>query len=320
MTPPDRFTRFVGRRRIRLTRRRLLRGTYCCGRGWYTEGERWARRADETVRRVDPAGRVPLLVELATLWHGLTRYAEAYRCARQAAESLERVPTGTSRDRALSDALVLMGDVARRNARYDEAEIRLCDALALLEETDHVRQATVRLGLGVLGKETGRHEEAAIWYRQALSRLKRHGGNPLMEADALHNLAGLAHARGAVGGEEHARAAIEIRRGVLGPAHPQVAGDLAVLGSVLAAEGRHAEAGDALRRALDIFRDRLGAGHYEVAVCQVNLAHLDALQGRAEEAERRYREALSIKRLVLGDGHPEVERLAGMMGPTTEGT
>ncbi|MEU4834856.1 tetratricopeptide repeat protein [Streptosporangium sp. NPDC023615] len=320
MTPTERLTRLVGHRRIRVIRRCLLRGAYCRERGWYAEGERWARRADETVRRTDPAGRVPLLVELATLWHGLTRYEEAYRCARRAVESLTPAPAEARRDRALADALVLMGDVARRRARYDEAETRLCDALALLEEADHLRQATVRLGLGVLGKETGRHEEAAVWYRQALSRLKRHGGSPLMEADALHNLAGLAHARGAVGGEEHARAAIEIRRGVLGPAHPQVAGDLAVLGSVLAAEGRHAEAEDALRRALDIFRDRLGAGHYEVAVCQVNLARLDALQGRAEEAERRYREALAIKRRVLGDDHPEVERLAAAVGATPEGT
>ncbi|GAA3019949.1 tetratricopeptide repeat protein [Streptosporangium longisporum] len=320
MTPTERFTRLAGYRRIRTIRRYLLRGTYCCGRGWYAEGERWARRADETVHRVDPADRAALLVELATLWHGLTRYARAYRCARQAVEPLTRAPAEPRRDRSLADVLVLLGDVARRAARYAEAGSHLHEALALVEETDHVRRATVLLALGVLGKDTGRHEEAEARYRQALSHLERHGGSPLMEADALHNLAGLAHARGAPGGEEHARAAIEIRSRTLGPAHPQVAGDLAVLGAVLAAEGRHAEAEDALNRALDVFRDRLGADHYEVAVCQVNLARLDALQGRAGEAERRYREALSIKRLVLGDDHPEVERLAAVVGATSGGS
>ncbi|GGK84080.1 hypothetical protein Ppa06_43320 [Planomonospora parontospora subsp. parontospora] len=307
MTPTERLVR---RRRIRVIRRCLLRGGYCCERGWYAEGERWARRADRVLRRTDPAGRAPLLVELATLWHGLTRYADAYGCAREAAELLTGLPPGPGRDGPLADALVRMGDVGRRQARYGEAEGHLRRALALVGEADHARRAAVRLTLGVLCKETGRHDEAGARYREALLLLERHGGDPLMEADARHNLAGLAHARGVPGGEEHARAAIGLRSGVLGPAHPQVAGDLAVLGAVLAAEGRHDEAEEALLRAEAVFRRRLGADHYEVAVCLVNLAHLDALRGRAREAGRRYREALRIKRLALGDDHPEVARLA----------
>ncbi|MBB2911712.1 tetratricopeptide (TPR) repeat protein [Streptosporangium becharense] len=262
---------------------------------------------------MDLAGHATLLVALASLWHGLTRHAEAHECARRAAELLGPASPEPGRDGSLADALIRMGDIERRQARYITAEAHLRRALALVSATDHERGATVRLALGVLCKETGRYGEAETYYRQALACLERHGDDHPLRADALHNLAGLAHARGDSGGEAHARAAIEIRQRVSGPHHDHVAADLAVLGAVLTDQGRHAEAEKALRRAMDIFRERLGADHYEVAVCQVNLAYLDDLQGRTEEAGRRYRDALRIKRLTLDSGHPEVRRLSALV-------
>ncbi|MGV9775426.1 tetratricopeptide repeat protein [Streptosporangium sp. NPDC003464] len=295
-----------------MIRRCLVRGVYCRRRGWYAEGERWARRATEAADSTDLAGHATILVDLASLWHGLTRHTEAHECARRAVESLAAAPPGPGRDGPLADALIRMGDVERRWARYATAEEHLRQAFELVDGADHERGAAVRLALGVLCKETGRYGEAEECYRGALSRLERPGADDLARADALHNLAGLAHARGDDGpaGERHARAAIEIRQGALGPRHEHVAADLAVLGAVLTGQGRRAEAEEAFHWAVDIFRERLGADHYEVAVCQVNLAHLDDLQGRPEEAGRRYREALRVKRRVLGPGHPEVERLS----------
>ncbi|MEV4187036.1 tetratricopeptide repeat protein [Streptosporangium canum] len=292
-----------------------MRGVHCRRRGWHAEAERWARRATEAARQADLAGHATLLVDLASLWHGLTRYAQAHECARWAVESLTAEPAGPGRDGPLADALVRMGDVERRQARYATAEAHLRRAAGLADGTDRERAATVRLALGVLCKETGRYDEAETCYREALACLERHGADHPMRADALHNLAGLAHARGGgdPAGEHHARAAIEIRQRALGPHHDHVAADLAVLGAVLADQGRHAEAAEVLHRAMSIFRERLGADHYEVAVCQVNLAHLDDLQGREEEAGRRYRDALRIKRRTLDPGHPEVERLSALV-------
>ncbi|MER5323664.1 tetratricopeptide repeat protein [Streptosporangium roseum] len=312
------FERYARHRRIRVIRRCLIRGVHCRRRGWHAEAERWARRATEAARQAgqaDLAGHAALLVDLATLWHGLTRYAEAHECARMAVESSTAEPPGPGRDGPLADALVRMGDVERRQARYATAEAHLRRASGLVDGPDRERAATVRLALGVLCKETGRYDEAETHYREALACLERHGADHPMRADALHNLAGLAHARGGgdPAGEHHARAAIEIRQRALGPHHDHVAADLAVLGAVLADQGRHAEAAEALHRAMSIFRERLGADHYEVAVCQVNLAHLDDLQGRAEEAGRRYRDALRIKRRTLDPGHPEVERLSALV-------
>lgn len=306
--------RFVRSRRIGVIRRSLLRGLYCRGRGWYADGERWALRADEMTRQVDLTGHAVLLVDLASLWHGLTRYPRAHACARRAVEALASAPAGPGRDGPLADALIRMGDIERRQARYAGAEAHLRRAGELVNEADHRRGTALRLALGVLCKELGRHGEAETYYREALALLERRD-DPLTRADVLHNLAGLAHARGddGPGGERHARAAIEIRRGALGPEHDQVAADLAVLGAVLVKRGELAEARETLQRALDIFRARLGADHYEVAVCQVNLAHLDDLQGLTEEAGRRYRDALRIKRLALGPDHPEVERLSAAL-------
>ncbi|MCC5578818.1 tetratricopeptide repeat protein [Microtetraspora sp. AC03309] len=262
---------------------------------------------------MDLSGHATLLVDLASLWHGLTRYPEAHDCARRTMELLAPAPPGPERDGPLADALVRMGDVERRQARYATAEAHLRRAFELVREEDHERGATVRLALGVLCKETGRYDQAESYYREALAGLERHGGDHSMRADALHNLAGLAHARRDPNGEAHARAAVEIRQRLFGPIHDHVAADLAVLGAVLADQGRHAEAEDALLRAMEIFRDRLGADHYEVAVCQVNLAYLDDLQGRSEEAGRRYRDALRIKRLTLDPRHPEIKRLVALV-------
>ncbi|MEU7003215.1 tetratricopeptide repeat protein [Nonomuraea sp. NPDC046570] len=302
--------RFVRRRRIKVIRRRLLRGVYCRRRGWYASAKRWAQRASEAAGKADLEGQTTLLVDLASLWHGLTCYPEAHECARLAAELLTAAPDGHDREGLLADALLRMGDVERRQARHSEAETHLRRAADLVNEADHVRGTAVQLALGVLCKETGRYGEAETCYHEALAHLERHGGQLLMRADALHNLAGLAHARGTPEGEQHARAAIKVRQSVLGPEHDQVAGDLAVLGAVLTNQGRFVEAEQALHRALGIFRERLGADHYEVAVCQVNLAHLDDLQGRAEQAAWRYGDALRIKRLALGPSHPEVKHLS----------
>ncbi|MET8050983.1 tetratricopeptide repeat protein [Streptosporangium sp. NPDC005286] len=310
------FERVVRRHRIKVIRRCLLRGAYCRRRGWYAEGERWARRAGEVAGQVDLTGHAALLVDLASLWHGLTRYPQAHEWARRAVESLASAPAGGGRDASLADALIRMGDIERRQARHTTAEAHLRRAFELVDEADRPRGAAVRLALGVLCKELGRYGEAETHYRGALACLERHEvDDPLARADVLHNLAGLAHARGDddPAGEHHARAAIEIRRGVLGSRHDQVAADLAVLGAVLANQGRLATAEEALSRALDIFVERLGADHYEVAVCQVNLAHLDDLQGRPEEAGRRYRDALRVKHLALRPDHPEVERLSALL-------
>ncbi|MGW0591638.1 hypothetical protein [Streptosporangium sp. NPDC002607] len=88
------FERVVRRHRIKVIRRCLLRGAYCRRRGWYAEGERWARRAGEVAGQVDLTGHAALLVDLASLWHGLTRYPQAHEWARRAVESLASAPAG----------------------------------------------------------------------------------------------------------------------------------------------------------------------------------------------------------------------------------
>ncbi|GAB1823476.1 tetratricopeptide repeat protein [Herbidospora sp. RD11066] len=243
--------------------RDLARGLHCHRRGWYAEGARFASRAQV---RASPKQ----LAEVAALWHALTRYDEAYEAASQAGDHL------------------IMGDVERRRARYDPAEAHLRRAGDSVE---------ARLALGVLCKETGRLDEAEGWYRRALDEAQG-----LTRADALHNLAGLAHARGIGDGEDHAREAVDIRRRILGPRHHLVATDLMVLGAVLARE-------EIFHEAMAILLASVGPDHYDVAVCQVNLAHLDRLAHRPEKERERLADALRVKRAVLGHDHPEVTRL-----------
>ena len=98
---------------------------------------------------------------------------------------------------------------------------------------------------GNLTKDTGRYDEAARHYGQARDGLETLLGQDHPDLAALfHNLAGLQHAQGNYdAGEPLARRAISLR-GTPSPtrARPSSAGDLAVLGALLAGQRRYAEA------------------------------------------------------------------------------
>jgi tetratricopeptide (TPR) repeat protein len=92
-------------------------------------------------------------------------------------------------------------------------------------------------------------------------------------ATLLHNLGGLAHARGDyAAAEAPARRAVEIRQAPLGINHPTVAADRAALAAILDALAQHEDAGALLEDALRTFECTYGPDHYEVAITANNLA------------------------------------------------
>jgi tetratricopeptide (TPR) repeat protein len=198
----------------------------------------------------------------------------------------------------------------RVGGRYSAAErwqrLALSVAERALAPTDP-ELVTFLNNLGVVYKYTARFESAEALYARALDIAQAPGQDDLTLATLLHNVGGLAHARGRHGeGEPHARRAAEIRERVLGPDHPDTAADVGALAAILDAQGRHDEAEALYRRALASFERALGRDHYEVAVVVGNLAALCQATGRAEEAERLYTRALSLKTKLLGPSHPEV--------------
>jgi len=99
--------------------------------------------------------------------------------------------------------------------------------------------------------------------------------------------------------------AMEIRRRVLGPEHPDTLGSMNNLGLVLRNEGHYAEAEKLDRETLDLRRRVLGPEHPDTLMSMNNLGSVLYREGHYAEAEKLYREALDVQRHVLGPENPK---------------
>jgi len=97
--------------------------------------------------------------------------------------------------------------------------------------------------------------------------------------------------------------AVEIRRRVLGPEHPNTLISMNNLALVLNHEGHYAEAEKLYRETLDIQRRDLGPEHPNTLMSMNNLAIVLNDEGRYAEAEKFDRETLDINLRVFGPEH-----------------
>lgn len=205
------------------------------------------------------------------------------------------------------DARLRLADVITKQGGFAEAEQML---RALLDElaadaTAAPTDAWEALNhLGVCLRFAGRFDEAAAAYERsaALFSQAQQGAPPMI----LHNLAGLACARGDYqGAERWARAAVAERRAE-GRREFGLATDLCGLGDALVGLERFEEAEAAYHEALDVFLASERPDHPEVAYALHNHADVLAALGRVEDAERAYRDSIERKRRSLGAAHFEV--------------
>jgi tetratricopeptide (TPR) repeat protein len=101
------------------------------------------------------------------------------------------------------------------------------------------------------------------------------------------------------------REQVEVRRRVVGDAHPNTLASISNLGQLLQARGDLDGAEPLLREALAVSRRTLGDAHPSTLV-SINYLGL-LLQGRGDlaGAEQLLREALEARRRTLGDTHPD---------------
>jgi tetratricopeptide (TPR) repeat protein len=162
--------------------------------------------------------------------------------------------------------------------------------------------------LGVVHKHAGDFDAAEAAYRRAMTAADGQAAlDPLTTAGLLHNLGGLAHARGDhVTGIPLAERGAAIRAGALGTGHPDVARDWNALGALYHLAGRYPDAARVYGQALAVFEDRYGPDHFEVAMTCANLAVLAGDQGDHAGAESLGRRSLRILEAVLGPDDAEV--------------
>jgi tetratricopeptide (TPR) repeat protein len=102
--------------------------------------------------------------------------------------------------------------------------------------------------------------------------------------------------------------ALELHLEIFGEEHPETARTLGNLGSLLSAEGNHAEAESYLRRASASFEAVLGEQHPLVAVVVGNLGQNLGMQGRNREAIPLFERSLAIRQANFEPDHPLVAK------------
>ena len=114
--------------------------------------------------------------------------------------------------------------------------------------------------------------------------------------------------------------ALEARRALLGPRHPDTATCLNTLGLLCTDQGDFDRAEALLHEALDIRSDHFGPRHLVTAMSHMNIARLERARGRPGHAERALRTCLSIRTERLGAEHPDAAmcrfQLAGILADT----
>lgn len=247
------------------------------------------------------ADRHDLFAYAATLFGVAARQQEA---AEAWAAAAAEAPNLATRAQDLS----AQGEASRLAGRWTDAETVHKKAVALAEEVfgiDSPEAAAAGHNLAVTYKYTGRVDDAERLYQRALDAAEARGDDSFA-ATVLHNLGGLAHARGAYAeGEAWARRGVEVRERAGGDP-VALAADRGALAALLIGLDRLAEAKQLLEAARDAFIAHLGPDHHEVGVVEGNLAAVALAGADLDAAGSHARRALAIKEAWLGRAHPEL--------------
>ena len=239
------------------------------------------------------------LNNLALLYYGQGRYAEAEPLYKRALEILEKVlgPDHPDVARGLNNLALLYDS----QGRYAEAEPLYRRALGIKEKAfgpDHPDVAASLHNLATLYYYQGRHAEAEPLHKRSLAIWAQAlGPDHPSVATGLNNLANLYHVQGHYDeAEPLLNRALETREKVLGPDHPEVAQSLHNLAALYRDQSRYTEAEPLYKRALVIWEKAFGPDHPNVAKSLGNLAALYNDQGRLTEALDHIRRATAIHR------------------------
>ncbi|MEM1116892.1 MAG: tetratricopeptide repeat protein [Bacteroidota bacterium] len=281
------------------------------GLGRYADAEPLLRQALALRAGGPPLARAEAAAHLATLLQSRGAAAEA--------EALRREVLATRRAHlaaphaALAMALNDLGLAAAADARYDEAELLLREALdhhrrlaaAQPEATPHADLASTQKNLADVIAESGQYDEAESLLLASIDTRRAHYGDAHPSvAVGLQSLATLLRDVGRhADAEPFVREALAVNRAALGSDHPHVADNLNLLGSVLRGQDRFAEAAPVFDEAVARTRAHRGDRHPDVANVLNTYAGLLIAQGDHDRAEAVMREAVAIAREGLGAEH-----------------
>ena len=220
---------------------------------------------------------------------------------------------------AQADLMLVIGDVYRELALYEEAQTLLERAVSLRREHPGERELSLAESLHRLARllsERADHARSRSLYERALAIREKALGPDAPEVG--QTLLGLGRVLMAQGDLAEARRlqerAVAILESSLGPRHPEVGFALRNLGVTLGEALEQEAARKSLARSVDILLATYGPDHPHVANTRVLLGDALASLGDRTAAWGEYDKALSVIHRVYGREHPEVASLLQTMG------
>jgi serine/threonine-protein kinase len=259
-----------------------------------------AQLAEDLERHL--AGR-PVRARPATLGYRASKFARRHRVGLAAgalvALSLLGGIAGTAWQAARAAEHARIAQQERDRARLEAAKARRVSAF--LVDVFRVSDPTQGRGAAVTAREL--LDTGAVRIRQELAQ------EPEVQATMMDVIGNVYRNLGLYPEAERLlRDALDRRRAVLGPRHPDVVESTREVGEVLGLQGKLAPADTLLREALEMQRRLPGAPGVEMASTLGNLGSLLIDKGKYEEAERDYRQAIALRRRLEKE---ESRELAG---------
>lgn len=228
--------------------------------GRYPEAEERFLQARGLVQTGDPF-LAEILSNLAGLYRDQSRLEEAEPLLARSLEIWENDPETGPDD--LARAYVNQADIYRLQGRYEDAAALAARGLELARQIfdpEHPELAWFPDQVGLIYTEIGRYPEAEAAYGEALALLERSAPDHPLTAQVLNDLGRLLRETGRYEeAEKHYLRALDIRRRVFGPDHPETAVTLTQLArSLFLRGGRDGRAAEIVGSALSTF-DRTSA-------------------------------------------------------------
>jgi eukaryotic-like serine/threonine-protein kinase len=210
-------------------------------------------------------------------------------------------------DPVTAEALVLKGTMDCNTNNAASAESALYEGYQLADACRHdeVRAEAATWLVFVTGNLEAKFDDAERWFKASSAVLKRLGHHDLLRAWLLNNM-GCAYA---VQHDENQslsllKSSLELKRGLLGPDHLDVAISEDNIAYVLSGSNRFMEAVPHVDSALSIYNFRLGPIHPALAHPLTNRGEILNGLGRYAEARKSFQQAIAIWQRELGPDAP----------------
>ncbi len=251
---------------------------------------------------------------VATAEAGLVM-AEAYQRAGASAQALAQAEAARDIAEAaaypplLAAAHYHIGRARMDEGRYDDAEnaLRRSFAAALAAGDDQRLFAAAGLLLYCVGFSRGDAEGGALWLTLSEAARERAGGGTEAEANYWDARGAFAVVRGDYDAARSAYTqALELRRELFPPEHPELAWSLSGLAAVDVELRAFADAERRSREVLTLRTRALGPEHPDLIVARTTLAAALTAQGKHDEAIAELERALAIGEAKLGADSPRL--------------